>query len=113
MVRATLSTCSTHSRSILSCSRRWRVASRRPVLSGSTPRRSCPFYAVDDDSTRFDLHSGRRYAQKLPSIVEAADGEATYHLVPIGRLVLDVGTDVGDAGMLFSSTRVFFDPPTP
>src|SRR5215211_3191185 len=59
-----------------------------------------PHYAVDDDGTRLDLHSARRYAQKLPSIVEAADGEATYHLVPIGCLILDVDTNLGEYGRL-------------
>jgi hypothetical protein len=55
---------------------------------------------VDDDSTRLDLHPGRRYAQKLPSIVDAAEGEASYHLVPFGSLILDFGTDVGEDGRL-------------
>jgi hypothetical protein len=32
--------------------------------------------------------------------VDAADGEAAYHLAPFGRLILDVGADLGEYGRL-------------
>src|SRR5215213_10553341 len=54
--------------------------------------------AVDDDTSSLDLHSARREAQILPSIVGALRGEATYHLVPFGCLILDEYAGVGDGG---------------
>src|SRR5215212_1027839 len=99
MLRATLSSCSTRSRSILLLQTLARCLQMTRTLAPLLDNLA-PHYAVDDDGTRLDLHSGRRYAQKLPSIVDAAEGEAAYQLVPFGRLVLDVGTDVGEYGRL-------------
>src|SRR5215213_11544842 len=99
MLRATLSSCSTRSRSILLLQTLARCLQMTRTLAPLLDNLA-PHYAVDDDGTRLDLHPGRRYAQKLPSIVDAAEGEASYHLVPFGCLVLDVGTDVGEDGRL-------------
>src|SRR5215218_2101714 len=99
MPLATLISCSTRSRSRISCSRRWRVASRTPVLSLHSSTILPP--TIRWMTIAFVLISTPIGAtQKLPSIVEAAVGETSYHLVPIGCLILDVDTDLGEYGRL-------------
>src|SRR5918997_5341692 len=104
MLRATLSSCSMRSRSILSCSRSCSlsVAPIVPILHSSATLPSTMRWMTMTNMVISLPVGGRRKAHKLPSIVGGVHDEAGNHLVVRGYLVLDEYAGVGESSSVLS-----------
>ena len=103
MRRATCSSCSRRSRSILLLLTLPRGYPAFPQLRDARSYAPllgdlAPLYALDDDGHVAHFPAGGCDTHNLPSIMGAAHGEAGHDLIPSGYLVFDKEADVREGG---------------
>src|SRR5829696_3322451 len=59
-----------------------------------------PSYPVDDDARRLVLLTGRRYAHKVPPVVNSPYSQTAHHLVAGCYLIFDDVAELGEGGVI-------------